>query len=176
MPSADSPVRPRLTLVVAADEAGGIGLDGDLPWRLPGDLKWFKRVTMGYPLVMGRKTHDSIGRSLPGRLNVVITRQAGYVPYEGADVVGSLQSALDRAAADNAEEVMVIGGAEIFRSALPMADRVLLTRVHDTFAADTFLDALDPAQWRETWREDHDADARNPHAYSFIELVREDMA
>ena len=172
MPFADSTARPRLTLVVAADRAGGIGRDGDLPWRLPDDLKWFKRVTMGHPLVMGRKTHESIGRSLPGRLNVVITRQDGYVPYEGADVVGSLQSALDRAAADNAGEVMVIGGAEIFRSALAMADRVLLTRVHDTFAADTFLDALDPAQWRETWREDHDADARNPHAYSFIELVR----
>jgi dihydrofolate reductase len=172
MPSADSPVRPRLTLVVAADQAGGIGLNGDLPWRLPDDLRWFKRVTMGHPLVMGRKTHESIGRSLPGRLNVVITRQAGYVPYDGAEVVGSLEAALHRAAADNTEEVMVIGGAEIFRSALPMADRLLLTRVHDTFQADTFLDALDPAEWRETWREDHAADARNPHAYSFIELVR----
>jgi dihydrofolate reductase len=172
MPSADSPVRPRLTLVVAADQAGGIGLNGDLPWRLPDDLRWFKRVTMGHPLVMGRKTHESIGRSLPGRLNVVITRRADYVPYDGAVMADSLESALDRAAADNTEEVMVIGGAEIFRSALPMADRLLLTRVHDTFDADTFLDALDPAEWRETWREDHAADARNPHAYSFIELVR----
>jgi dihydrofolate reductase len=172
MPSAAPPPRPRMTLVVAADQAGGIGLDGDLPWRLPDDLKWFKRVTMGYPLVMGRKTHDSIGRSLPGRLNVVITRQNGYVPYDGAEVVGSLDAALNRAAADNAREVMVIGGAEIFRSALPMADRVLLTRVHDTFQADTFLADFDPKTWRETWREDHSPDERNPHAYSFIELVR----
>ena len=172
MPSAVPPHRPRMTLVVAADQAGGIGLDGDLPWRLPDDLKWFKRVTMGYPLVMGRKTHESIGRSLPGRLNVVITRQDGYVPYDGAEVAGSLAAALDRAAADNADEVMVIGGAEIFRSALPMADRVLLTRVHATFAADTFLNDLDPGEWREIWREDHAADARNPHAYSFIELMR----
>jgi dihydrofolate reductase len=172
MPSADSPVRPRLTLVVAADRAGGIGRDGDLPWRLPDDLKWFKRVTMGHPLVMGRKTHESIGRSLPGRLNVVITRQDSYAPYDGGEVVSSLEAALDRVAADNADEVMVIGGAEIFRRALPMADRVLLTRVHDTFAADTFLADLDPEAWRETWREDHEADARNPHAYSFIELVR----
>ena len=172
MPSAESPSRPRMTLVVAADEAGGIGLGGDLPWRLPDDLKWFKRVTMGYPLVMGRKTHESIGRSLPGRLNVVITRQADYVPFNGAVVADSLETALDRAAADNAEEVMVIGGAEIFRSALPISDRVLLTRVHDTFPADTFLDDLDPASWRETWREDHEANARNPHPYSFIELLR----
>ena len=172
MPSAESPSRPRMTLVVAADEAGGIGQNGDLPWRLPDDLKWFKRVTMGYPLVMGRKTHESIGRSLPGRLNVVITRQDGYTPFAGAEVVGSLETALDRAAADNAREVMVIGGAEIFRNALPMADRVLLTRVHDTFPADTFLDDLAPETWRETWREDHAADARNPHAYSFIELLR----
>jgi dihydrofolate reductase len=172
MPSADSPHRPRMTLVVAADVAGGIGQDGGLPWRLPDDLKWFKRVTMGYPLVMGRKTHDSIGRSLPGRLNIVITRQDDYVPYDGAVVVGSLEAALARAARENAHEVMVIGGAEIFRSALEMADRVLLTRVHDTFAADTHLDDLDPASWRETWREDHPANERNPHAYSFIELVR----
>jgi dihydrofolate reductase len=161
-----------MTLVVAADAAGSIGQDGGLPWRLPDDLKWFKRVTMGYPLVMGRKTHESIGRSLPGRRNIVITRQPGYRPFDGAVVADSLDGALDRAARDNADEVMVIGGAEIFRAALPMADRVLLTRVHDSFAADTFLDALDPAAWRETWREDHPADARNPHAYSFIELVR----
>lgn len=172
MPSAQSPHRPRMTLVVAADEAGGIGQDGGLPWRLPDDLNWFKRVTMGYPLVMGRKTHESIGRSLPGRLNVVITRQAGYLPFDGAVVAGSLPAALDRAARDNADEVMVIGGAEIFRAALPMADRVLLTRVHDRFAADTFLEDLDTGTWRETWREEHPADARNPHAYSFIELVR----
>ncbi|MBK1670772.1 diacylglycerol kinase [Rhodovibrio sodomensis] len=161
-----------MTLVVAADRAGGIGQDGGLPWRLPDDLKWFKRVTIGYPLVMGRKTHESIGRSLPGRLNLVITRQDGYRPFDGAEVVGSLQAALDRAAREDAGEVMVIGGAEIFRATLPHADRVLLTRVHDSFAADTFLDELDPAQWRETWREGHPADARNPHAYSFIEVVR----
>jgi dihydrofolate reductase len=172
MSAAEPPQRPRVTLVVAADQAGGIGHDGGLPWRLPDDLKWFKRVTMGHPLVMGRKTHESIGRSLPGRLNVVITRQAGYRPHDGAEVTGSLEAALDRAAADNAQEVMVIGGAEIFRSALPIADRVLLTRVHDTFQADTFLTELDPAVWRETWREDHSPDTRNPHAYSFIELVR----
>ncbi len=172
MPSAESPSRPRMTLVVAADQAGGIGHNGDLPWRLPDDLKWFKRVTMGHPLVMGRKTHESIGRSLPGRLNVVITRQGDYMPFDGAVVADSLETALARAGEDDAAEVMVIGGAEIFRSALGMADRVLLTRVHDTFEADTFLDDLDLATWRETWREDHQADARNPHAYSFIELLR----
>ncbi|WP_027288019.1 dihydrofolate reductase [Rhodovibrio salinarum] len=176
MVAPDSPVRPRMTLVVAADAAGGIGQEGGLPWRLPDDLKWFKRVTMGHPLVMGRKTHESIGRSLPGRLNIVVTRQPDYAPYADAVLADSLEAALDRAAQGNAEEVaeevMVIGGAQIFRSALPLADRVLLTRVHDTFSADTFLEDLDPQVWQETWREDHAADARNPHPYSFIELVR----
>lgn len=164
--------RPRVTLVVAADAAGGIGKDGDLPWRLPEDLKFFKRVTMGHPLVMGRKTHDSIGRSLPGRLNVVVTRQAGYQPHAGAVVAASLEDALAKAANADPEEVMVIGGAEIFRLALPLADRIYLTRVHATFDADTFLPGVDPARWHESWREDHAADARNPHAYSFILLER----
>jgi len=163
---------PRITLVVAADEAGGIGKDGGLPWRLPGDLAFFKRVTMGHPLIMGRKTHESIGRSLPGRRNVVVTRDPGYRPFGDAATAASLDAALALAAQADPAEAMVIGGAEIFRQALPMAERIYLTRVHATFDADTHLPALDLGTWAERWREDHAADARNPHAYSFLLLQR----
>lgn len=164
--------RPRVTLVVAADAADGIGKDGDLPWRLPEDLKFFKRVTMGHPLVMGRKTHDSIGRSLPGRLNVVVTRQAGYQPHAGAVVAASLEDALAKAADADPEEVMVIGGAEIFRLALPLADRIYLTRVHATFDADTFLPGLMDDEWKEVWREQHTANELNPYDFTFLLLER----
>jgi dihydrofolate reductase len=166
-------VEPEIALVVAADAEGGIGRDGGLPWRLPADLRFFKRVTMGRPLVMGRKTHESIGRSLPGRLNVVVTRDPGYRPYPGAVTAATLDAALARAAqAAAGGPVMVIGGTEIFRAALGRADRIYLTRVHGRFDADTVLPPLDPAQWREVRREDHAADAENPHPYSFCELVR----
>lgn len=167
-----SSARPRITLVVAADEAGAIGQAGGLPWRLPADLQFFKRVTMGHPLVMGRKTHESIGRSLPGRLNVVVTRDPAYRPFEGAVVADSLEDALAKAAEADGEEAMVIGGAEIFRQALPMAERIYLTRVHATFDADTFLPDVPPGQWNEVWREEHGADDRNPYGFSFRLLER----
>jgi dihydrofolate reductase len=170
--AADVPV----ALVVAADEADGIGRDGRLPWHLPGDLAFFKRVTMGCPLVMGRKTHESIGRALPGRRNIVVTRDRDYRPCTGAETAGSLEDALELARSGGPEAVpeavMVIGGAEIFAAALPQARRLYLTRVHATVACDTFLPAIDWSQWRETWRETHPADARNPYAYSFLLLER----
>lgn len=166
-------MKPRLTLVVAADEGGGIGLAGGLPWRLPGDLKFFRKVTMGHPLVMGRRTHESIGRALPGRANIVISRDPAYRPAEGCRRAGSLDEAVEMAAREpGGEEIMVIGGAEIFRQALPRADRLYLTRVHARLPADTFLPEIDESDWRECWREDHAADARNDHAYSFILLAR----
>lgn len=164
---------PEIILVVAADAEGGIGRGGGLPWRLPADLRFFKRVTMGRPLVMGRKTHESIGRSLSGRLNIVVTRDPDYRPYPGAVAAPGVDVALARAAeAADGGPVMVIGGSEIFRAALGRAARIYLTRVHGRFGSDTVLPPLDPAQWREVWREDHAADAENPHPYSFCELVR----
>lgn len=165
--------RPRVTLVVAADLAEGIGKDGALPWRLPGDLRFFKRVTSGHPVVMGRKTHDSIGRALPGRTNVVISRNPAYRPAEGCRTAGSLLVALDIAAeAEGGEEIMVIGGAEVIREVLPRAERIYLTRVHGRFPADTFLPDIDWSAWREVWREDHPADDKNPYPHSFILLER----
>ena len=160
---------PLVSILVATDERGAIGRDGGLPWHLPNDLKRFKALTMGKPIVMGRKTWDSIGRPLPGRQNIVITRQAGYAAA-GVTIVRSLAAAL--AAAGKAEEVCVIGGAEIYRLALPMTERIHLTRIHATVPADTFFPELDPQEWREAGREPHPADDRHAYAYSFIELQR----
>jgi dihydrofolate reductase len=160
---------PLVSLVVATDERGAIGVNGGLPWHLPDDLRRFKALTLGKPVIMGRKTWDSIGRPLPGRHNIVITRQrALQVP--GATVVDSLDAAL--AAAGDVPEVCVIGGADIFREALPRVGVVHLTRVHATVAADTYLPPLDAAAWQETAREDHAVDERHAHPFSFIQLRR----
>lgn len=158
-----------VSIVVATDERGGIGLNGALPWHLSEDLKRFKAITMGKPIVMGRKTFDSIGRPLPGRRNVVISRQSG-LHLSGCTVVGSFDAAL-RSSAD-APEVCVIGGAEIYRLALPVAQRIHLTRLHATFGADTFFPLIDPAEWSELDRLDHPVDSANPIGYSFITLER----
>ncbi len=159
----------RVAIVVAADEAGGIGLAGGLPWHLPEDLRRFKRLTLGKPVIMGRRTHESIGRPLPGRHNLVVSRQPGLA-FEGCTVVGSLQAAL--AVAGDVAEACVIGGAQLYREALPIADLVYLTRVHARVPADTFMPPLDPAEWLETAREDHPADEQHALPCSFITLER----
>ena len=159
-------------IVAAADGNNVIGEARQLPWgRLPADLRHFKQLTLGHPVVMGRKTFDSIGRALPGRPNLVVTRQAGWAA-EGAEAQPSLLDALARARELAGPEglVCVIGGGEIYREALPAADVVHLTEVHGTFEGDTFFPVLSPAAWREETRERHEADAQNPHAYSFVTL------
>jgi dihydrofolate reductase len=158
-----------VSIIVAADEQGGIGRDGGLPWHLPEDLKRFKALTMGKPIVMGRRTWDSIGRPLPGRRSLVVSRQPGFTA-PGAEVFGSLEAAL--AAAASAPETCVIGGAEIYAQALPRAGLIHLTRVHTTAGADTFFPALDPADWEEVAREDLPADGRHACALSFRTLRR----
>lgn len=160
---------PVVSIVVALDERNAIGHAGALPWRLPEDLKRFKTLTLGKPVVMGRKTWDSIGKPLPGRHNIVVTRQHG-LELPGATVVASLDAAL-RAAGD-VPEVCVIGGAEIYRQALPLADVLHVTRVHATVAADTWFPPLDPAAWTEVAREQRPADERHAHACDFVELHR----
>jgi dihydrofolate reductase len=159
----------RVAIIVAADERGGIGRDGGLPWHLPEDLKRFKALTMGKPMVMGRRTWDSIGRPLPGRRSMVVSRRSGLA-LDGAEVYGSLEAALEAAA--DAPETCVIGGAEIYRQALPRAEVVHLTRVHALVDADTFLPLLDAGEWEEVAREDRPADDRHAHAYSFLTLRR----
>ncbi len=158
-----------LTIVVAAAENRVIGQGNQLPWRLPDDLKRFKEITMGKPVVMGRKTWDSIGRPLPGRTNIVVSRQAGLV-IPGCVVVDSLTAAL--AAAQSAPEVMLIGGAQMYRNALSMVQRIHLTRVHVDIDGDTLFPVLDPSQWRETVIATHPADERHAYAFTFTTLDR----
>ena len=164
-----------IALVVAVGDGNNvIGRAGELPWgRLPADLRHFKQLTLGHPVVMGRKTFDSIGRALPGRPNLVVTRQTDWAAA-GAEAAPTLAEALGRAhaLAGPEELVCVIGGGEIYREALPTADVVYLTEVHGQFEGDTFFPALPPAQWREETRERHAADEQNPHAYSFVTLRR----
>ena len=146
-----------------------IGQDNQLPWRLPADLKHFKRITMGKPVIMGRKTFESIGRPLPGRRNIVVTTAAAF-HAEGCSVAGSIDEALAQAA--DSEEIMIIGGGTLYESCLDQARRIYLTCIHQAFAGDTFFPELDPRQWQERERVDHAPDDVNPYAYSFMVLER----
>jgi len=150
-----------IALVVAMAENRVIGKAGGLPWHIPGDLKLFKKTTMGKPIIMGRKTWESLGRALPGRTNIVISRDPAY-SAEGAEVAGDLDQALGVAAALADEEIMVIGGAEIYRLALPKADRLYLTEVALKPDGDAFFPDFDKAAWRETSREAFPAEGEAP--------------
>jgi dihydrofolate reductase len=159
----------KLSIIVAASENNVIGVGNELPWRLPDDLRRFKALTMGKPVVMGRKTFASIGKPLPGRLNIVISHQQGMV-IEGVVVVGSIEAALG--AARPAEEVMVIGGAQIYRQALPRTTMIYMTRVHTQTAGDAYFPALAREDWREIDSELHPADDRHACAFTFLRLER----
>ena len=156
-----------IVLVVARADNGVIGRDGDLPWRIPADLRHFKRATMGTAMVMGRRTFDSLPRLLPGRRHIVLTRDRGWAA-EGAEPVGSVEEAI---AAAEGEPVSVIGGAEIFALFEPLADAAELTEVHIDAEGDTAMPAFDAASWREVSREHHPADGEVP-AFSFVRLLR----
>ena len=160
-----------LSVIVAAAENGVIGRNNALPWHLPEDLQHFKRLTMGKPILMGRKTFESIGRPLPGRTNIVISRQPGYQP-DGVKTVDSLSAALELAESialiDGTDELMVIGGAQIYEEALPLAGRLYLTRVHAEIEGDAVLPEIDWQGWREVARERHPAEPPNPYEYSFL--------
>lgn len=163
--------------MVAAAENGVIGRDNSLPWHLPEDLRYFKRVTMGKPIVMGRKTFDSIGRPLPGRTNIVISRSEGY-SAAGVTPAASLEEALllaqQVAGADGACEVVIIGGAQIYALAIPRADRLYITRVHASVDGDVMLPPINWSQWREVSRERYAASNGNPYGYSFLVYDRVD--
>jgi len=158
-----------LSLVVAAGENNEIGKSGRMPWHLPADLRHFKSITLGKPIIMGRKTFEAIGKPLPERRNIVVSRRHSY-SAPGCEVTQSFTDALVLAA--GVAEIMVIGGGEIYSEALPRAQRIYLTRVHGHFDADTFFPTIDPSNWREIACEDYAADARNPQPYSFITLER----
>jgi dihydrofolate reductase len=164
--------RPTVALIVAVGRNGVIGRDGKLPWHLPSDLKRFKAVTMGKAMIMGRKTYESIGRPLPGRRSIVLTRQPDY-QAPGCVVVGTVDEALAAAAGHAADEVMVIGGAAIYRLFWPLAERLYLTQVAGEFEGEAILPAFELSEWREVPREEMPADSRNPYATTFLTLERQ---
>jgi dihydrofolate reductase len=150
-----------------------IGAGDGLPWRLPADMKYFKSVTMGKPVIMGRKTYETIGKPLKGRHNIVLTRDVAY-RAPGCTVVHSPQAAL--LAAGDAAEVMIIGGAEVYRRFLPKADRLYLTCIEAEFDGDTYFPQIASEHWQTVWEERHDADEQNPHPFRFTILERGDGA
>ncbi|SCZ58418.1 type 3 dihydrofolate reductase [Thiohalomonas denitrificans] len=159
----------RISIIAAMAEDRVIGIENRLPWSLPADMQWFRRHTLGKPVIMGRKTFESIGRPLPKRTNVVVTGDPSY-RAEGCRVVHSIDAALE--AAQPAEEVMVIGGATFYQQILPRADRLYLTRVHAVIEGDAWFPSIDSSEWRETEREERPADADNPHGMAFQVLER----
>lgn len=159
----------RLTIIAALADNGVIGRAGGLPWHLPDDLRRFKSLTMGRPILMGRRTFESIGRALPGRRNLVLTRGTNPLPA-GVEPVASLASALERCAA--VDELCVIGGADVYRQTLAQADRLELTRVHVTLAGDATFPDFDSTHWQERAHVEHPADARHAWAMTFLSLAR----
>lgn len=159
----------RIVFVAARDRRGVIGKDGRLPWRLPDDMRHVRELTVGKPLIMGRRTFDSIGRPLPDRTSIVLTRDPGF-RCDGCLVARSTDEAL--ALAGDAPEIIVFGGAGVFKDFLPRADRIYLTEVETEVAGDTYFPPLDPRQWREVDRRPHPADARHPFAFSWVTLER----
>lgn len=162
----------KVSLVAALDRNRGIGHGNAMPWHLPDDFRHFKALTLGKPILMGRKTAESLGRALPGRANLVLTR-GGTVPFEGMRAVASLDEAIAVAADEGATELCVIGGGEVYALALAHADALHLTHVDALVAdADAFFPDWDPAQWRVVSREWHPADARHPHPFEFVDYRR----
>ena len=169
----------RLSLIVAMAKNRTIGLDGAMPWHVPEDLKFFKRVTMGHPVIMGRKTYQSIGAALPGRTNIVVTRNKDFEAAD-ADVVHDLSEALTKAKATEElwrpdgrrEEIFVIGGADIYGQALPEAQRIYMTEVHQEHPGDAFFPELAEGEWKETDRQDRDPETPDGSAYSLVILDR----
>ncbi len=155
--------KARISLIWAMDEGGVIGVENRLPWRLPTDMRWFRRHTLGKPVLMGRRTFESIGKPLPERRNLVLSRSLERLP--GCEIARSLDEARELA---GDAELMVIGGAEVYRLALPAATRLYLTRVHARFDGDAFFPDMDFSRWREVFREESPADADNPHACTFL--------
>ena len=161
----------RISAIVAVAQNHAIGKDNRIPWHLPADLAYFKRTTLGHHVLMGRNSFRSIGRPLPQRTNVVITRDRNF-SAEGVWVAHSLEEALGMAYDNGETEVFIIGGGEIYRESADLWDRVYLTEVALTPEADVFFPALDPAEWREAWREPHEPDEKNAVAYTFRILER----
>ncbi len=162
----------RLSLIVAMANNRTIGLNNTLPWHLPGDLKYFKSITMGKPIVMGRKTFDSIGKPLPGRLNIVITRNTNW-SFSGVEVALSLDQAKNIVSLmdESMSEIMVIGGSEIYSTAIDQADRLYITRVQASFEGDTFFPLFDEEIWHEVSRQEPEQQGETPYFFQILEKI-----
>lgn len=161
---------PKISIVVAMDQNRLIGNKNQLPWHMPADLAFFKRITMGKPILMGRKTWESIGRPLPGRRNILITRNPQY-QAEGADIAGSLEAAIE--ICEGEKEIMLIGGATLFEQGIEAANCLYITRIHQAFEGDTWFPEFDETIWHCEFHEQHEADPNNPHAYDFTKFSKE---
>ena len=158
-----------LSIIVAVSENNVVGKENKLPWKLSADLKRLKSLTMGHHIIMGRKTWESLGKALPGRINVVITTDKNF-KAEGGVVVHSLNEALAYSSED--DEIFIFGGGKIFKEAMPLVNKIYITRVHSIIDGDTFFPVLDRSDWKEISREDFKADEKNQYNYSFLTLVR----
>ena len=159
------------SIMVARSDNHVIGKDNQLPWRMPADLRYFKQTTMGHYCIMGRKTFESVDNPLPGRTNVIITRQLEY-HAEGCVVVHDLEEAFRQSEEQAQAEIFILGGAEIYKQALDVVDRIYLTEIKTTVDGDTFFPKIDYTQWKETKREEHSADEKNPYDYAFVVLEK----
>lgn len=163
--------RPLISAIVAMAENRVIGKNNQLLWHLPADFKHFKATTTGHPILMGRKTYESIGKPLPNRTNIIITRKKEWTA-PGCIIVASINDAIKEAANIDQQEIFIIGGAEIFQQALSLIQRIYLTIVHYVFDGDTYFPELDKKEWKEVIHETHSADQQNPYSYSFLVLER----
>lgn len=159
----------RISAICAMSENRVIGKNNQLPWHLPADLARFKKITWGHPILMGRKTHESIGRPLPGRSNVIITRNKEY-KASGCIIVHSIQQAFE--ATKESDEIFIIGGALLYQETLPFIQRLYITQIHQQIEGDAFFPELKKEEWQEVERVDYDADINEPYSYSFIVLDR----
>ncbi len=157
----------KLSILVAVSENGVIGREGELPWRLPDELQYVKRTTMGHTLLMGRKTYESIGKPLPGRTSIVVSRRADYAPHPDVIVVEGFARGVELARERGETECFVFGGESLYREALPDADRLYITRVHAEVEGDARFPVFDESAWKLVSEEAHEADERHAHAFSF---------
>lgn len=165
-----------ISFIVAVSENDAIGVNNSLPWHLPEDLKFFKRTTMGKPVIMGRKTYESLGKPLPGRLNIVLSGKKDLEVAEGVEVYAGIDAAIERMQQETSEEGFIIGGGKVFAETMAFADRMYITRVHAEIPeADAFFPAIDHTHWKIIWEEKHEADDKHKYAYDFQKYERVEM-
>jgi dihydrofolate reductase len=157
-----------IALVAAADENNGIGKNNQLPWHLPADLKHFKNLTIGHPVIMGRKTFDSVGKPLPGRRNIVVTHQNLHI--EGCEIAHSIEEAIEKCQKE--EQIAIVGGGKIFEQSMDKANIIHFTRIHHSFDADAFFPDINPDKWIESEKEYYEPDEKNRFAYTFITFLK----